>query len=70
MKYVSGAVGAAILAASKTNFASVIEAAKALTVIDKEVYPEDRMVDIYEANYQKFINTMKVKGFIEGGFDA
>jgi hypothetical protein len=40
MKYVSGAVGAAVLAASKTYFSSVIDAVKQLVVIDKEVHPE------------------------------
>ena len=70
MKHVSGAMGAAILAASKTYFRSVIEAAKALTVIDKEVHPVKSMSESYEATYQKFIEIMKKKGFIKGGFDA
>jgi sugar (pentulose or hexulose) kinase len=70
MKYVSGAVGAAVLAASKTYFSSVIDAVKQLVVIDKEVHPERLLVEKYEANYQKFIQTMIDKGYMKGGFDA
>jgi sugar (pentulose or hexulose) kinase len=70
MKYVSGAVGAAVLAASKTYFSSVIDAVKQLVVIDKEVHPERLLVEKYEANYQKFIQTMIDTGYRKGGFDA
>jgi sugar (pentulose or hexulose) kinase len=37
MKHVSGAVGAAVLAASKTHFNSVIDAVKQLVVIEKKL---------------------------------
>lgn len=70
MKHNSGAVGAAILAASKTLFSSVIDAVRAMTVIEKEVHPEQRLVDAYEANYQQFIKIMKDKEYIKEGFDA
>lgn len=70
MKYVSGAVGAAILAASKTYFNSVIEAANALTIIEKEIHPRQYMVDKYKENYRQFLTIMKDKGYIQGGFDA
>lgn len=70
MKHVSGAVGAAILAASKTHFNSIIEAVKALTVIEKEVHPEKEIVDKYEANYKRFIDIMIEKGYMKGSFDA
>lgn len=70
MKYVSGAVGAAILAASKTYFNSVIEAVKALTVVEKEVHPIKEMVNKYDENYKKFINIMIEKGYMKGDFNA
>jgi sugar (pentulose or hexulose) kinase len=67
MKYVTGAVGAAILAASKTHFSSVIAASKALTQIEKEVYPIQDMTDKYNRNYQKFIKALQDKGYIKEG---
>lgn len=70
MKNNSGAVGAAVLAASKTWFNSVMEAAKALTIIEKEVKPDNDLAYRYEAGYQEFIAMMIKKGFIKGGFDA
>ena len=70
MKHVSGAVGAAILAASKTHFDSVIEAVKQLVVIEKEITPEKELTEKYEVNYQKFLSVMQHKGYMKGGFDA
>lgn len=64
MKHVTGAVGAAIIAASQTHFASLTEAAKALTQIEKEVYPQPVAVDIYQQNYQQFIDLLASKGYI------
>jgi sugar (pentulose or hexulose) kinase len=70
MKHVSGAVGAAVLAASKTYFNSVIDAVKALVVIDKRIDPEKELSEKYEANYHEFLKVMQNKGYIKGGFDA
>lgn len=70
MKHVSGAVGAAVLAASKTYFSSIIDAVKKLVVIDKEIKPQAKLTAQYEVNYQKFLQTMQDKGYIKGGFDA
>jgi sugar (pentulose or hexulose) kinase len=70
MKHVSGAVGAAVLAASKTYYNSIIEAVKTMVVIEKEVKPEKALAEKYEANYQEFLKTMQSKGYIKGGFDA
>jgi sugar (pentulose or hexulose) kinase len=70
MKHVSGAVGAAVLAASKTHFDSVIEAVKQLVVIEKEITPEKELTEKYETNYQKFLSVMQQKGYMKGGFDA
>jgi sugar (pentulose or hexulose) kinase len=64
MKYVTGAVGAAILAASKTYFGSVMDAARALTQIEKEVYPQPALADQYQHNYRKFVDTLIQKGYI------
>jgi D-ribulokinase len=64
MKNVTGAVGAAILAASKTHFTSLIEATRALTRIEKEVQPTKDLAAKYEQNYQQFIKLLQEKGFI------
>jgi sugar (pentulose or hexulose) kinase len=64
MKYVSGAVGAAILAASNTHFKSVMEAANVLTQIDKEIYPVKELSEKYQEYYQKFVKTLYEKGYI------
>lgn len=64
MKHVTGAVGAAILAASKTCFSTIMEAAAAMTQTEKEVHPEEALVAAYEAGYSRFIQTLKQKGYI------
>jgi sugar (pentulose or hexulose) kinase len=65
MKYVTGAIGAAILAASKTYFKSITEATRALTYIEKEVQPTKDLSTKYEKDYQKFIKILQKKGFIK-----
>jgi sugar (pentulose or hexulose) kinase len=64
MKHVTGAVGAAILAASKTHFTSVIDAAHAMTQVEKEVYPQKNFVAIYKRNYRQFKEQLQEKGYI------
>jgi sugar (pentulose or hexulose) kinase len=64
MKHVTGAVGAAIIAASQTHFTSLTEAAKALTQIEKEVYPQADAAAIYQNNYQQFLAILAAKGYI------
>jgi sugar (pentulose or hexulose) kinase len=64
MKHVTGAVGAAIIAASQTHFTTLTQAAKTLTQIEKEVYPQPVQVDIYQQNYQQFIDILAAKGYI------
>ncbi|OQP66261.1 carbohydrate kinase [Niastella vici] len=64
MKHVTGAVGAAIIAASQTHFKSLTEAAKALTQIEKEVHPQAGPATIYQQNYQQFIEVLAGKGYI------
>ncbi len=64
MKYVSGGVGAAILAASKTHFNNIIDAVAQLTVIEKEVEPEANLVLAYDELYRSFLQEFVKRGFI------
>jgi sugar (pentulose or hexulose) kinase len=64
MKHGSGAVGAAILAASQTCFSSLSQAAKAMTQSEKEVHPEKALVEAYAEQYKVFLSVMKEKGYI------
>lgn len=66
MKHVTGATGAAILAASKTHFSSIMEAAAAMTQIERKVKPAPAIMAMYENNYIKFIQALKEKGYISG----
>ncbi|QIP16523.1 FGGY-family carbohydrate kinase [Spirosoma aureum] len=61
---VTGSVGAAILAASQTQFHSLTQAAQMLTQIDKEVQPSKELMLAYDRNYQRFIQTLQEKGFL------
>lgn len=63
-KYVTGAVGAAILAASQTHFHSLTEAARALTQIEKEIQPVTGLMEPYEQYYHRFIETLVQKNYI------
>lgn len=65
MKHVSGAVGAAILAASKTYFSNIIQAANGMTRIEKEVRPDRTIVAEYEETYNQFITLLQEKGYIQ-----
>lgn len=64
MKHVSGAVGAAISAASKTYFSTLTGAVNALTVIEKEILPERDLTQQYQVQYLNFVNVLKEKGFL------
>ncbi|KAA9349053.1 FGGY-family carbohydrate kinase [Larkinella humicola] len=61
---VTGAVGAAILAASQTHFSSLTEAAQAMTRIEKEVKPMVEWMPLYDAGYARFVGALREKGFI------
>lgn len=65
MKHVSGAIGAAILAASKTHFNSLQQAAQALTQIEKEIIPEPGLAERYDQIYKEFIHVLEEKGYIK-----
>jgi sugar (pentulose or hexulose) kinase len=70
MKNVSGAVGAAILAASKTHFNSVIEAAESMTQVDKQMNPDKKLSEEYEKNYRKFLQLLIRKEYIKSQVHA
>lgn len=65
MEHVSGAMGAAILAASRTHFGSVRAAAKAMTRISREIRPEPALAAAYQSTYRRFIQVMKEKKYIK-----
>lgn len=64
MKHISGAVGAAILAASSTWFSDISEATSQLTQQDELVEPQPEKKQAYSDQYGLFLEAMKSKGFI------
>lgn len=64
MKYVSGAVGAAILAASRTNFESLLDATNAMTQIEKLIEPEKGLSDKYRLLYEKFVKELSNRRYL------
>jgi len=63
MKHVSGAFGAAILAASQTYFNSLTAAAKAMNQIELTVLPEKDLAAVYDKNYHDFKALIIQKGW-------
>ncbi|WP_337098926.1 FGGY-family carbohydrate kinase [Paenibacillus sp. YIM B09110] len=63
MKHVEGADGAAMLAASATEFASLGEAVQQMSIVDKLVEPGVRKYR-YQDNYIKFKALLKNKGYL------
>ncbi|WP_099371578.1 FGGY-family carbohydrate kinase [Sphingobacterium sp. 1.A.5] len=53
-KEASGAFGAAIMAASNTYYNSLIEASDKMTAIEKEILPDQDLVEAYKIQYQEF----------------
>ncbi len=66
MENVSGATGAAILAASGTYYKSLTEAADAMTKEETLVKPSVHLATAYEKSYHEFVNLLKEKGYIKG----
>lgn len=64
MKYVTGAVGAAILAASQTHFSSITKAVSNMTQMEKEFQPVPELADRYKEIYQQFLKKLIEKGYI------
>ncbi len=65
MKYVSGAVGAAIVAASVTWFNNIADATASLTQVEKWVMPRAALKQQYDDIFVQFLKTMKEMGFIK-----
>lgn len=63
---VTGAAGAAIVAASGAHFKTLSEAARAMTRIEKTVHPEPALAEAYALQYRNFIQTLTEKGFLAG----
>src|SRR5690606_37414601 len=63
-KEASGAVGAAIAAASKTYYASIAEAAARMTAIERKIEPEPGLVTAYTLNYHRFVDELKKRKYI------
>lgn len=64
MENASGAVGAAMLAASKTYYTSLSEAVSKMARVASEYIPDPALVPAYEQGYLKFIRTLAEKGYI------
>lgn len=62
---ISGAVGAAILAASATHYRTLRDAAKAMTHMEKTVKPTADLVEKYEKGYQNFIQELRKRNYIQ-----
>lgn len=65
MQQAGGAFGAAILAASRTWFSSLTEAAGAMTRPAKELLPEPELAGAYDDYYQEFLKVLREKGYIQ-----
>jgi len=64
MKHVSGAVGAAIVAASQTHFSTLSAAAKTLVQKDKLITPQKYLSEQYESFYHSFIAELIARNYI------
>lgn len=64
MSHTSGALGAAIAAASQVHFANLTDAAGAMTRPEKCFEPEDGLADAYRAQYEKFTDELIKRGYI------
>lgn len=65
MENVSGAMGAAIVAASQTYYKDLVEATRAMTRLDKEYLPDLELSRLYEVKYHQFIELLKSKNYIK-----
>ncbi len=63
-KEASGAVGAAIAAASKVHFTSIAEAADRMTAIERRIEPDPELAQVYELNYRRFVDELKKRKYI------
>lgn len=64
MKHVTGAVGAAILAASQTHYLKITDAVSEMTQIEKEITSTGKLSRRYEESYFQFLDKLENKGYI------
>lgn len=64
-KIVGAHMGAAILAASKTYYTSLGEAASRMVKPELEVHPETDRLEPYQAKYEQFLAELKRRGYLE-----
>ncbi|KHO61416.1 pentulose/hexulose kinase [Thermoanaerobacter sp. YS13] len=57
-------MGSAIIAASKTFYNDIFDAASNMVRLKKIVEPESKLVKVYDEKYHEFIRLMKEKGYI------
>ncbi len=60
----SGALGAAIMAAANTWYSSLTDAAEHMTSVEKEVFPEQDLVEKYRTQYGQFKDKLKELGYV------
>lgn len=60
----SGALGAAIVAASKTYYNSIIQAASAMTSVEQTIQPNQDLLEEYEKQYQQFKEKLKELNYL------
>lgn len=63
-KEASGALGAAIMAASQTFYGALSEAAKAMTSVEKTVLPDRNLSEAYTQQYADFKNKLKELNYL------
>lgn len=64
MKQITGAFGAAVLAASQTHFNGLLEAGENMIQLEKEVLPDERLSASYENRYREFVKILLEKNYI------
>src|SRR5699024_10924965 len=64
MKYTTGAVGAAVLAASQTYYSNLVDAVSNMTQTEKKIVPSSPLVEKYEASYHQFLDVLGRKEYI------
>ena len=62
----SAAMGSAIIAASRTLFDSIAEASAQMIKVDRVVTPRNEMVARYSEAYQRFLDALRQRGYIDG----
>ena len=65
MRHVSGAMGAAMLAASTSYYDSVITAVQRMVKTELTVAPSQPLVEAYEKGYRDFVNVLRDRGYIK-----